>query len=346
MPRHVFDNAQTIHVWAAQTQPSGRSHNGNLSFDGPTLYSYSTPIANIVPGADGAPVAIITSHTYSVTTTGKHMPHSRDVSHMRRFSVPCLMIRSGVCVGRYREPVGTDAERHAANVAHFLTLYASGIAGARRARELPYGMEDGAERASFGPGRYLDAVRSYCATFALPLPADLPDYAADLDAIRRHHMDRAAKANTPVAIAKRARDAARRAERDAAREAAAREASRIAREDAKTKLTAWLDGVPVALPWEVAQTPSGGAYVRVRENVVETSSGARVPLAHAKRLLAMAAQIRASGREWAGSVPVGAFVLRHIAPNGDARVGCHFLEFAEMLRAAERAGIAVPTDAA
>ena len=48
---------------------SARSSTGNLSTDGQTLYSYSTPIASHVDG-----VTLITPRSYSMTTASKHKP--------------------------------------------------------------------------------------------------------------------------------------------------------------------------------------------------------------------------------------------------------------------------------
>ena len=45
----VFSNKMCAHVWAQQSQLGGRSD--HMRFDGPTLYSYSTPIGFIPNGA-------------------------------------------------------------------------------------------------------------------------------------------------------------------------------------------------------------------------------------------------------------------------------------------------------
>jgi hypothetical protein len=49
---------------------SARSSNGNLSTDGQTLYSYSTPIAAHVENG----LTLITPYSYSMTTASKHKP--------------------------------------------------------------------------------------------------------------------------------------------------------------------------------------------------------------------------------------------------------------------------------
>lgn len=91
----VFSNAQTIHVWASQTQPTGRNGSRTLWFDGPVLYSYSTPIALIM-----GDVALVSSVSYSMATS-QHLPSARDLAPRVVFRVPFLPGCSG---GRYEEP--------------------------------------------------------------------------------------------------------------------------------------------------------------------------------------------------------------------------------------------------
>lgn len=74
MPRQktVFDNAQLCHVWAQQTQPTGRS--GSMFFEGNKIYSYGTHyLAGIIlKNKKGKQFAVLNSNSYSVTTS-KHM---------------------------------------------------------------------------------------------------------------------------------------------------------------------------------------------------------------------------------------------------------------------------------
>ena len=54
--RTVFDNSMVAHVWAQQGQDFGRSNNGNLYFEGPTIFSYGShfPIASFTDLRVGA----------------------------------------------------------------------------------------------------------------------------------------------------------------------------------------------------------------------------------------------------------------------------------------------------
>lgn len=71
-----LNNSQLAHLWAQQTKSRGKTSNGNFSFEGPSLFSYTTEIARFVDriGLDGSieKVVIHTTRSYSVTTTGKH----------------------------------------------------------------------------------------------------------------------------------------------------------------------------------------------------------------------------------------------------------------------------------
>jgi hypothetical protein len=69
-------NHNVAHQWANQNRQSGKSNNGNFSFDGPRLYSYTTLIGYIsgLVDAKGRKVVFASSRSYSTTTSGKHYP--------------------------------------------------------------------------------------------------------------------------------------------------------------------------------------------------------------------------------------------------------------------------------
>ena len=93
MTRHVFSNAMVAHVWAQQNQDLGRSGNGNLWFEGPTIYSYREPIGRFIEAADGRTVVLLTSESYSITTSCHcHRVASalRSESALPRFHVPLI----------------------------------------------------------------------------------------------------------------------------------------------------------------------------------------------------------------------------------------------------------------
>jgi hypothetical protein len=125
-------------------------------------------------------------------------------------------------------------------------------------------------------------------------------------------------------------------------EAERREAERKARELAAADYQrAWLAGeVPFARHFDA---PSGGAALRIKDNRLETSHGADVPLAEAVRAFRFIKLCREAGREWHANgqqVRVGAFRLDWINAAGDMKAGCHNFTWPEIERAARLAGVA------
>lgn len=89
-------NSQVAHMWAAYNmgttaKSTARSSNGNFSFDGSTLFSYSTAIAHFVKDENGANLYVLhSSHAYSKTTVGKHY-NARDHA-LHGLSVPSIKL--------------------------------------------------------------------------------------------------------------------------------------------------------------------------------------------------------------------------------------------------------------
>lgn len=75
MTQYIFDNAMVAHVWAAGTQDSGRSGNGNFFFQGSTLYSYGSHFVCGIRTPGG--LYLLNADSSTMTTTGKHMPAAR-----------------------------------------------------------------------------------------------------------------------------------------------------------------------------------------------------------------------------------------------------------------------------
>lgn len=67
----VFSNSDLAHVYANQSQQSGRNSNGSFYFNGKTIYSYGShfPIAKIVTNEEGNEAMLFTFRTYSNTTS-------------------------------------------------------------------------------------------------------------------------------------------------------------------------------------------------------------------------------------------------------------------------------------
>jgi hypothetical protein len=120
-------------------------------------------------------------------------------------------------------------------------------------------------------------------------------------------------------IEKSAADSERRAKRNAADKA-----------EFDEKLKAWLAGEPVRLPYW-----SGTAYLRVEGAEVVTSQGARFPVDHARRCLAIVRKIRERGESYhrnGTTIHLGVYKLDSMDVNGTIVAGCHRVEWSEVER--------------
>jgi hypothetical protein len=325
MARTVFDNAMVRHVWAQQTQSEGRSYNGNCSFRGPDLISYSTVIASFVNDAHGGKVCLITTKSYSITTTGKHMPRSGDIpASIPVFHVPNV------------QPVGES--EHLDNLAYLVEQYNEAVARMTRARDLwqdPHHALTVLANTAYG----------YSARFNLPDPA--LNVNQDVMGIVAKRAERAAKNADPATIEKRARDAAKRLARKGALEVA-----RVAQARAKAAeaIAEWRAGDLSAwqLPYEARLDATGGAMLRISTNGMdlETSQGASVPLKHAIRVFQFVKSWRETARgtdmTWrrnGHTIRVGQFTVDQINADGSFRAGCHKIHWSEIENVARLAGV-------
>tara|TARA_Y100000593_G_scaffold52397_1_gene98431 strand:- start:2150 stop:4006 length:1857 start_codon:yes stop_codon:yes gene_type:complete len=139
----------------------------------------------------------------------------------------------------------------------------------------------------------------------------------------------------------------------AARDEAREELDRTGREMA---LDAWraCEELPRELSGYLPRAmPGGAAYVRARDVVrddsgaitggeLETSQGARVPLAHAVHVFRFLKACRDKGEGWqrnGRALRVGPFEVDSIKPDGSFRAGCHAFEWCEVERLARELGL-------
>ena len=323
-------NDQVAHIWVQQVKQSAKSSNGNFSFEGQTLYSYSTPIARFVPDAKGKRCLLVTSRHYSMTTSGKHMPALRNAVRGREDCAYCFTVPNLGSMGFFGYSVASiSADDHAANLAHFVGRYANYLLKAKRAREFSiHGLPDDLESLA-------GAAQAYAKAFKLKAPKfNIESDAAELIAYRA---ERDAKNATPEAAAKRAKAKEGR-ERALERKAA------LARLEGAEKVAAWRAGASVHLGYgDLSRDASGGALLRVRGDKLETSQGASVPLEHAIKVFKFVKLCRDNGKEWqrnGHSLRVGHFQVDHVRADGSFRAGCHLINWPEIETAALMADVA------
>lgn len=107
--RSRFDNAMCAHVWAQCSQSFGQSSNGNLYFEGRTLYSYGSHFAVgfLAPEpstGEGVARALVTTDRHSVTTSGH-------VSDARRAVTGALYVPGLTRLARHFETGASIATR-------------------------------------------------------------------------------------------------------------------------------------------------------------------------------------------------------------------------------------------
>lgn len=321
-----FDNRQCAHVWAQLSQPFGES--ASMHFDGAVLYSYQTPIGRFYShGRAGTQrVVLVSEESYSATTAAKHLPalfralRSDDI----RFRVPHVLVdgvsnyTKGSTYGR--AVVGT----HADNLAFLAKQFQLEDNRLRRARVADYAALHTLK----------SKAREYAELFGLPDPG-----CNSVDAERSIRLERTVKlerSNTPAKIAARARADAKKAALKAERDVkiAAANGDRI-------KL--WLAGENTYA--HHVDPANGGAYLRVKGGEVQTSRGASVPVADARRVIPLIRRIAQKGKDaefdtaTAAHFRVGPFTVDVIYANGDIQAGCHFIKAAEINRIALELGL-------
>lgn len=205
MAKSVFSNRQLRHVFAAQSQYSGRNHKDSARFEGPLFWSYRTPVALILSDR----LALVSSISYS-PTTAQHIPSAADLAPRSVYRVPFLPGASG---GMYRAPAGGSprdnvAECHAGNLAYLAqearATLDSGVRRAKRTGEADRWIDTDsaweAERYAHQRAKTL----AYAAEFGLPAPLPaLLDAAEARTLVRLAAMEHAAREADPATSRKR-----------------------------------------------------------------------------------------------------------------------------------------------
>jgi len=310
--KHVFDTGEIPHLWAHRTQDDARNKQGNLYFTGDTIYSYGShfPIARHVTNDAGERAVLLTTATYSVTTSS-HCSAVRSAipSGVAVFHVP------NVCHGRY-DRSELAADDHAGNLTDYAERIEKHVITSARARS-SYTKEWNHEHAA----GLRDEAFAYCAFFGLPVPniSEVPGLDSEaLTAIRKRE-------------AKRAAEKAEQTKRERA-EALVRQQELIAK---------WRAGLYSGCLYDVPP------MLRIDGDEVVTSQGARFPVSHAKRGLAFVRRVRESQKAYVRNghtIHLGPYALDRIEADGTVKAGCHVVSWEEIERIASALD-SVPTPA-
>jgi hypothetical protein len=156
-----------------------------------------------------------------------------------------------------------------------------------------------------------DEAFAYCAFFDLPVPEipEVPELDSEaLTAIRKRE-------------AKRAAEKAEQTKRERA-EALVHQQELIVE---------WRAGQHSGCLYDVP------AMLRIIGDDVQTSRGARFPIAHAKRGLAFVRKVRESGQAYVRNghtIHLGPYAIDRIEPDGTVKAGCHVVSWEEIERIA------------
>ena len=303
---------EICHHFAAESYgPRGTRRAGNVSAEqhNRTLYSYAAPIARFT-GNPALPV-LITSRTYSAMTSKHTTLARRALHHLRPFEV---------------WNIAAQTQRdHADNVRSLFAESAAALKSAARSRIAP----DTREREIARAIKLATDAEIYRKAFAVPVKSLAPIAQANRKAAIAFD-----PANPGAAFeALRTADQAERARRDKetkAREKREAKARAEQEERDRTRREEWLAGAGTYYPREHYSAP---ARLRVIENAVETSHGARVHVRDAARLWPLAERAHRTGTTYKPEPPhkVGAYTLYEVRPDG-VTIGCHVISFDEMQR--------------
>lgn len=291
--KHVYPTDRIAHLWAHQSQESARNQQGNLYFEGKTIYSYGRhfPMATLVTNARGQEAVLLTLDGSSITT-------SRHLGEVRQATQHMNVIRAHTVTSTVKETLA-DFDRHIAS----------------------------AQRECFGPsGRFRSAAwkdlelligqaNAYAEFFGpkrrWTLPTNTEEVRAEIAKAEARH------ARQVKAVAKA------QAQREAQREA--RQAEALAR---------WVAGEDVSY----SSLPRYGfASLRIVGDEVQTSQGASVSIADARRGLRFVRHCRNTATPYqrnGHTLRLGEYPIDSVDAEGNLHAGCHQITIAEIERIA------------
>lgn len=306
----VVSPDMVAHLWANRSQDTARNAGDTFYFRGSTIYSYGShfPIASFSEGKRSTAV-LMTTKGYSVTTA-KHISMVRRAlpSH-----VPVIYCHTPFRI----DGQTTSDDMHKANRAAYTedAITAATKAAKARLRSADY-------LADYN--NTMHQAAQYSAHFGLGWKLEGSETVANALTASRKLV---AQQKTRRTIAQRKAEAAR----------ALLEADSRKRYD--KALAQWLQGDDVRLPY----SNSAPVSLRVRGDDIQTSKGAVVPVAHAKRLWTALERVKGSTADWipnGHTLHIGAFAVDRIeAITGDIHAGCHHIKHSEVARIAAQLGL-------
>jgi hypothetical protein len=337
--KHVFDTSEIPHLWAHKVQADARNSQNNLYFENEIIYSYGShfPIARHINNKQGKPAVLLTTRSYSVTTSG----HVSAVRSSIPKNIPVFHV--------YNPALSPDES---------LSCYTSAVsAQVQSANERK--METTRNEDVQAAVALIAECKAFCKFFGLKLPkfSKLPKIDTEKLARQlRAQTDRAAAKSAARKAKWEAESARRKAEADSWNASGVcthtpkhdanvwGDVSRCERQreedewNAKSAeiIAAWRNGDPQARLRNPRTLPT---MLRLSSDntEVETSLGARVPVSHAIRGLRFVRAVVQSGEEYVRNghtFHLGHYAIDRIEVNGTLHAGCHVITLEEIERLA------------
>lgn len=298
----VFDNRQAAHVWAQQNQPSGRSNNGNMFFEGRTIYSYGYhfPMASFVTGD----TVFINSDRYS-SSTGKQQGYvSYAVNHKNRLYVSTRVIKSFAQEKEFgkatQKALSDDAIREAKSWIE--------KAAKRKARKFA------ANDLIKAQGAMIQAEHIFVYFDAQP-PKEFREFKKTLSGDDVQKVIEAEKSRLDK------------------EEKARIKREKEAQEKLKISCLLWAEFKEHDMP--VYQSKK--IYMRINGDEIETTKGAKFPVSHAVKAFKVIRALKDKGQDWhknGKTIHLGHFEIDSVDALGNVKAGCHFVEWDEIERLA------------
>ena len=342
--RHVYPTSELPHLWAHQAQADARNPQGNLFFEGPTIYSYrhSWPLATIHKHKKKGVLVLTDSDTYSNTTTQHQHAVRMACSHLTQIAVPC--------------PLAQTPSMHQGNLDYFKKEINKLHDQAKRVLSV-----HAVEWRENNANELHDQERKYRAYFGIRTKqAPMPDFKPLIERAR------SIENPDPIRDAKRHRAKIAREKSNEKRAETFRadylakiaEARTLAAENVEK----WKNGENVSLHvshpnrwnlpnWQrlaiadikddLVQLP---VMLRIKGDQIETSQGATIPLDHAPRIWKFVCRVMQSGTPYernGHTEHAGHFPIDRVDIDGTLKAGCHTIPFSEIQRIADQLGLNV-----
>ena len=296
-------HSQVCHVWAQQKQPAG--HAGNMFFEDFTdIYSYGHHyLAAKMHDHKGERVALIRSDSYSNSTTKQLYEIERSVRGLVKY---------------YRVPNVREI-KSVENFNHFNDMVLDVYENILKTVKVKY------ERSIEGDIESLREIAIEANEFFKFAGFPLISIPLDMIEILREHLTfrfkRYQELNTPEMIAKRELESKKKNERELT----------LSLEKSTRDIKAWREGELTRL-----NVPHGTLrydILRVKDNTVQSSGGAEVPLSHALRLLSLIERGQAREGERCGHFTLMSVTkfdrMMKDEPDTIVKIGCHEIRLSE-----------------